>query len=424
MEVGSSQVARFWVADVVMPDGGAPQSVWAEVLGPDGTGRGSLQLWRNAGKDRYEGSFAAFGEAGRYLIFVQAGEQGNPAKTTPPAVVQVYYNTTPPGAVTATGSLPVQTLPADGQAMPVESESGAQWKIDLQRGQRMVFEANEVSSQRNVNLELIGAGGQVLAQADDWGNGFGEKISGWEVPQDGTYVIKASFAAGGRGAAESSVRAFVKYEQGTADPANLQSQSINFTLPASRSLGLGALALQATATSSLPVRFEVASGPATITNNTLLPSAAGTVVVRALQDGDATRQSALPVERTITITPAPPTYEEWAQSVFGQDYAAKGARNHDFDGDGQNNEKEWRAKTDPRSSSSRFHIATTQRHTNGFELRWEAKDGVNYRILSSSNLNSWLELPDSRRSGKGSTESYTHTFTNQSRLFYKIEIVE
>jgi hypothetical protein len=395
------------------------------VLGPDGTGRGSLQLWRNAAKDRYEGSFAAFTEPGRYLIFVQAGEQGNPAKTTPPAVVQVYYNTAAPGVVAATGSLPVQALPDDGQAMPVESESGAQWKINLQRGQRMVFEANEVSSQRNVELQLIGAGGQVLAQADDWGNGFGEKISGWEVPQDGTYVIKASFAAGGRGASECSVKAYVKYEQGTADPVDLQSQSINFTLPDSRSLNLGTLALQATATSSLPVRFEVASGPATIINgSTLRPDAVGTVVVRALQDGDVTRDSAIPVERTIVITQAPPTYEEWAQSVFGPDYTAKGARHHDFDGDGQNNEKEWRAKTDPRDGTSRFHIATTQRHTNGFELRWKAENGVNYRILSSSNLNTWLELPDSRRSGKGSTESYTHPLTNQSRLFYKIEIVE
>jgi len=425
MEVGRGQAARFWVADVVMPDGGAPQSVWAEVLGPDGTGRGSLQLWPNEGKERYEGSFATFSEAGRYVIFVQAGEPGNPAKTTPPAAVQVYYDTAAPGAVAATGSLPVQTLPADGQAMPVESESGAEWKIDLQRGQRMVFEANEVSAQRNVALELIGSGGQVLAQADDWGNGFGEKISGWEVPQDGTYVVKASFTAGGRGAAESSVRAFVRYEEGAADPVNLQSQSINFTLPASRSLADGALALQATATSSLPVRFEVVSGPATITNNSLVATTAGTVVVRALQDGDATYQSALPVEHSITITEEQSSYEVWARSVFGPDTATQGGPDHDFDGDGQSNHQEWRTKTDPRDANSRFQIASTDQTPEAFTIRWQAQDGVTYRILYSTDLNTWQELPNSTRTGSGSTLSHTDTdITNHPGKFYKLEIVE
>ena len=425
MEVGRGQAARFWVADVVMPDGGAPQSVWAEVLGPDGTGRGSLQLWPNEGKERYEGSFATFREAGRYVIFVQAGEPGNPAKTTPPAAVQVYYDTAAPGAVAATDLLPVQTLPADGQAMPVESESGAEWKIDLQRGQRMVFEANAVYAQRNVALELIGAGGQVLARADDWGNGFGEKISGWEVPQDGTYVVKASFAAGGRGAAESSVRAFVRYEEGAADPVNLQSQSINFTLPASRSLADGALALQATATSSLPVRFEVISGPATITNNSLVANTAGTVVVRALQDGDATYQSALPVEHSITITEEQSSYEVWARSVFGPDTATQGGPDHDFDGDGQSNHQEWRAKTDPRDANSRFQIASTDQTPETFTIRWQAQDGVTYRILYSTNLNTWQELPNSTRTGSGSTATHTDTdITNHSGKFYKLEIVE
>ena len=425
MEVGRGQAARFWVADVVMPDGGAPQSVWAEVLGPDGTGRGSLQLWLNEDKERYEGSFATFREAGRYVIFVQAGEPGNPAKTTPPAAVQVYYDTAAPGTVAATGLLPVQTLPADGQAMPVESESGAEWKIDLQRGQRMVFEANAVSAQRNVALELIGSGDQVLARADDWGNGFGEKISGWEVPQDGTYVVKASFTAGGRGAAESSVRAFVRYEEGAADPVNLQSQSINFTLPATRSLADGALALQATATSSLPVRFEVISGPATITNNSLVANTAGTVVVRALQDGDATYQSALPVEHSITITEEQSPYEVWARSVFGPDTATQGGPDHDFDGDGQSNHQEWRAKTDPRDANSRFQIASTDQTPEAFTIRWQAQDGVTYRILYSTNLNTWQELPNSTRTGSGSTATHTDTdITNHSGKFYKLEIVE
>ena len=289
----------------------------------------------------------------------------------------------------------------------------------------MVFEANAVSTQRNVALELIGSGDQVLAQSDDWGNGFGEKISGWEVPQDGTYVVKASFTAGGRGAAESSVRAFVRYEEGAADPVNLQSQSINFTLPASRSLADGALALQATATSSLPVRFEVISGPATITNNSLVATTAGTVVVRALQDGDATYQSALPVEHSITITEEQSPYDVWARSVFGHNYPTQGGPDHDFDGDGQSNHQEWRAKTDPRDANSRFQIASTDQTPETFTIRWQAQDGVTYRILYSTNLNTWQELPNSTHTGSGSTLTHTDTdITNHSGKFYKLEIVE
>jgi hypothetical protein len=149
------------------------------------------------------------------------------------------------------------------------------------------------------------------------------------------------------------------------------------------------------------------------------------VVVRALQDGDATYQSALPVEHSITITEEQSPYEVWAQSVFGPDYATQGGPDHDFDGDGQSNHQEWRTKTDPRDASSRFQIASTQRHANGFELSWKAENGLNYRILFSTDLNTWTELPDSRRTGSGSTLTHTDTdLTNHPRKFYKIEVVE
>ena len=58
--------------------------------------------------------------------------------------------------------------------------------------------------------------------------------------------------------------------------------------------------LRATATSGLPVRFEVAAGPGTL-SGTQLSCLGGTVVVRATQDGDTTFDPALPVTQTVVF---------------------------------------------------------------------------------------------------------------------------
>jgi hypothetical protein len=422
-QVAAGQSARFWVSNIVMPDGEAPQSVWCEVLGPDGTARGSLNLWHNPTKDRHEGSFTAFTEPGRYLIFVQAGTQGDPSRTTPPAVILVDYVSTPNLGAALTADLPALTLPLDGRTMEVESAAGGEWSLPLLRGQRVIVEACEVSTGRDVGIQLVGNNGQLLASADVWGNGFGEIIDGWEVPTEGTYRVRASFA-NGSGMAECKVRAFIKREAGAASFVSLPGQNISFTPPATHQLIDAQLNLVATATSSLPVRFELVSGPASLSGTTLTPTAAGTVILRALQDGDATWESAIPVERAITITStAPQSYEAWAQEMFGADYATKGGSAQDADGDGQSNEVEWRAKTHPRNAADRFEIATATRSASGFKIRWQAREGVNYRIMVSTDLSSWAELPNSRVTGAGAEVERTDPATNVSGKFYRVEVL-
>ena len=424
MQVAGGQSARFWVSSIVMPDGAAPQSVWCEVLGPDGTSRGGNKLWHNPTKDRHEGSFSAFTEPGRYLVFVQAGTQGDPSRTTPPAVILIDYASAPSHGAPLAAGLPALTLPLDGRTMDVESDAGGEWSLPLLRGQRVIVEAREVSTGRDVGIQLVGNNGQVLAAADVWGNGFGEIIDGWEAPADGTYLVRASFATG-NGAAECKVRAFIKREAGAASLVSLSGQNISFNPPATRPVNSGPLSLIATATSSLPVRFELVSGPATLSGTSLTATAEGTVVLRALQDGDATWESAIPLERTITFTAVMAnTYEAWAQAIFGADYATKGGATQDADGDGQSNEVEWQAKTHPLDAADRFEIATSTRTASGFKIRWQAREGVNYRIMVSTDLSNWVELANSRVSGAGAEVERIDPAANTSGKFYRVEVVQ
>ena len=423
MQVPSGQIAKFWVSKIVMPDGTPPADVWCEVLGPNGSQRGGSDLWRNLGKDCYEGTFSAFAEPGRYWIFVHAGTKGNPSRTTPPAVVMVDYAVTPASGGPVTDNLPSQALPLDGRTMDVESEAGGEWKLPLLRGQRVVVEASEVSSGRDVSLQLVGGSG-VLASTDVWGAGFGEKIDGWEAPADGTYVVRASFATGG-GAATCKVRAYVKYEAGADHLITLPGQTITFNPPAAHSLSSGPLALTASASSGRTVRFEIVSGLAALNGNSLTATQAGSVVVRALQDGSVALDSAVPVERTIVITGiAAETYASWAQSTFGSDYATKGGPTQDADGDGQSNEVEWQAKTNPRSAADKFEIVAATRDATGFKLRWLAKPGVNYRIAFTSDLSTWTELPNSRVTGAGIEVEYADPAVTAPGKFYRVEVIQ
>ena len=424
MQVASGQRARFWVSNIIMPDGAAPQSVWFEVLGPDGTSRSGGDLWHNPTKDRHEGSFAAFGEPGRYFVFLQAGTQGDPSRTTPPAVILIDYAGIPDHGSPLTSGLPALTLPLGGRTMDVESGAGGEWSLPLLRGQRVVIEAREVSTGRDVAIQLIGNSGQVLAVSDVWGNGFGEVIDGWEAPADGTYRVRATFAAG-FGTAECKVRAFIKREAGADSFVSLPGQSITFNPPATHHHNDEPLSLLATATSSLPVRFEVVSGPASFIGNTITPTAAGTVIIRALQDGDATWESAIPIERTIIITAAiPQTYASWAQTSFGSDYATKGGPTQDADGDGQSNEVEWQAKTNPRNVADKFEIVNANRDANGFKLRWLARPGVNYRIACTSDLSTWVEVPNSRVTGAGIEVEYADPSVTAAGRFYRVEVIQ
>ena len=85
-----------------------------------------------------------------------------------------------------------------------------------------------------------------------------------------------------------------------------QNQSIAFSAPGAQVAGT-AVTLSATATSNLPVQFSVVSGPANLAGNSLTPTAAGLVVVRASQPGNDSFNPAPHVDRSFAVTaPEPP----------------------------------------------------------------------------------------------------------------------
>ncbi len=80
-------------------------------------------------------------------------------------------------------------------------------------------------------------------------------------------------------------------------------QAISFQ-PATAALAGQPVPLVASASSGLPVQFEVVSGAAFLSGNTLT-SQGGLVVVRASQPGDSTFDAAEPVTQTFIFNPAP-----------------------------------------------------------------------------------------------------------------------
>jgi hypothetical protein len=95
-------------------------------------------------------------------------------------------------------------------------------------------------------------------------------------------------------------------ESGTTSDAlaiSLVNQTITFAAPADRASNSGSFTLAATATSGLPVTFNVVSGPALLTGNVLdLTGTAGTVKIRASQAGNATYAAAPAVEVSFAVT--------------------------------------------------------------------------------------------------------------------------
>ncbi len=89
----------------------------------------------------------------------------------------------------------------------------------------------------------------------------------------------------------------------TANGAGPQGQTITFgAIPDKLTTGAD-FTVSASASSGLPVSFELVSGPATLSGNTVsLTGQVGAVTVRAIQNGDANWNPATPVEQTFQVT--------------------------------------------------------------------------------------------------------------------------
>ncbi len=88
-----------------------------------------------------------------------------------------------------------------------------------------------------------------------------------------------------------------------------QPQTITFNAVSAKTYGdvVALSSLGATSSSGLPVSYQVASGPATITSGNLTFASAGTVTIEASQAGDGDFAAATPVQRSITVNAKPLT---------------------------------------------------------------------------------------------------------------------
>jgi len=86
-------------------------------------------------------------------------------------------------------------------------------------------------------------------------------------------------------------------------PANIQNQTINFPNISNKLTTSGPFNLNASATSGLGISYDIVSGPATVSGNTVsLTGATGVVVVRACQSGNMQYDPANPVQRSFNVT--------------------------------------------------------------------------------------------------------------------------
>ena len=87
-----------------------------------------------------------------------------------------------------------------------------------------------------------------------------------------------------------------------------QDQTIDFPSIGGHTFGDADFAVTATASSGLAVTLSIASGPATISGNTVHITGAGTVVVHAAQAGNPAFNAAPPVDRSFDVARATPVF--------------------------------------------------------------------------------------------------------------------
>jgi len=113
------------------------------------------------------------------------------------------------------------------------------------------------------------------------------------------YVLKAVNSIG-EGAASN--------EASTSPTSGKVAQTITFGPVAAKTYGNADFALTATASSLLPVSFEIVEGPdgavASVSDNRVTILKAGTVTIRATQPGDTAFYAATPVDQDLTVSKA------------------------------------------------------------------------------------------------------------------------
>ncbi len=205
-------------------------------------------------------------------------------------------------------------------------------------------------------------------------------------------------------------------------------QLIDFASLADRPFSPASIPLSATASSGLPVAFTVVRGPAGLADQSLVPSGAGTVTVRASQAGNTNFLPAPEVERTFTLWT---TFAAWQLQYFSEAERADASLsgpNADPDADGLSNLVEYAMGLDPRRASvANTRIEIVEGRMTFIHQRPSDRNDLTYQVEVSQDLNNWVTigLISLMDSDDGSTQIWkTRRATEDSRpVFYRLVIV-
>lgn len=189
----------------------------------------------------------------------------------------------------------------------------------------------------------------------------GTNISGtvqstWTPTQSGTYTFYVRRIGNVNASGSAVAGPYVL----TVSSASKLSQSVTFAALPSRVLGCAPFALNATASSGLPVSYTV-TGPASVSGAILKITGTGSVSVIASQAGDDTYKAATSVPQSFTVT-SPSTNmtdsdgdgmsDAWETANGLNPHDATDARS-DLNGDGLSNIAEYNLANDPKSTATK-----------------------------------------------------------------------
>jgi hypothetical protein len=232
-------------------------------------------------------------------------------------------------------------------------------------------------------------------------------------------------------------------------------QAIAFPVVADKSAGDPPFALIATASSGLPVYFDLVSGPAVLDTNAVTLLGGGRVTVRAWQPGNSNYNAAATVQRSFTVARLPQfiTFGAFSRQVFGDAPFALSASASSglpvsfsvlsgpavmsgniitMTGAGLvvvRASQSGDATNAPAPNVDQVLVIAPgnnlitdfQQLANGmFTFRFYGEIGTNYVVQVSTNLVNWAALATNQLSGLGSLEFVdTYSATFQQR-FYRI----
>lgn len=118
-------------------------------------------------------------------------------------------------------------------------------------------------------------------------------------------------------------------------------------------------------------------------------------------------------------------YLTWALQHFGDPNLPGAAKNMDPDGDGQTNEQEYLAGTDPTNGSSALRLTNFSRAAEGtsFSLTWQSTPGKSYQVQTCADLSTWTDIGIPVTAIAAVTSTDVTISGNPARVFYRVKVV-